>query len=505
MSQDHTISGIQELNAVNEAICFDQTLSTYFHIAAKAKTKRRRHHGRRCLSSRPPLNSDVGTSPETCLKQLKRLLRDATTPLQSQYIQKLYTMVLYQLKRAIKSPVVLSRTLDLCQEIFKRSAAFRILIVTQTATFFDHLLVAAGENPSPNVSRALRVRNQDSKQVKMVLMLIETWKQDFGERYPSLVAGHAVLLDRGYEFPNERERLQQEREQEADSRRNLQRVSNVKKEQRDREMKQYVLEIEQVLIEMNRAFEILVPTLDTFIASDSPQERELTRLADGSAAQLSNKEHSENLKSDAHDNIGGIGKYDQDDIHNIECKAVAVPAAVAVDEEEEDVEWEDVATDSGRTCKSGMSYNSDEDDVESDQMDINDIVQAYGLGSSSYHLTVEVSKQVCEESLENDVLFQSLADGALRMRKRFLPLLDDWEQHSTTRPSASSLSTSPSQREVLQRIYDLRDRITRVLLKWDDLVQGSKFSKRYASTRSTVVSQPLDAYKPRTKRKRYER
>ncbi|CAI5729217.1 unnamed protein product [Peronospora destructor] len=499
-SRRNALTGIHELNAVNEAARFDDILSNYFRIS-NASGKRRRSHGIRRISLQP---NDADICPATYLKQLKRQLRDTATPIQSQHIQKLYSMILSQLKRAIKSPIILSRVVDLCREIFKRSAAFRALIVTQTAAFFEQLLIAAGETPSVNVSRALRVRNRDSKQVKMVLMLIETWKQDFGERYPSLVAGYAVLVHRGYEFPNEQERLQEEREQEVNARRNRQRVNNVKKLQRDREMKRYVAEMEQVLVEMNRAFEILVPMVDTFQVSNDQDESELTLSTDENADVFSKKEHCETLKSGAHGDIGGSEKHDEDGTSNIEWKNAAVSLAARVDEEEEDVEWENVPTDSGCTRDSSLSYSSDEDDVDSNQMDINDIVQAYGLGSSSYHLTVEVSKQVCEESSENDALFRSLADGALRMRKRFLPLLDDWEQYSTTDPSASSFSTAPSQREVLQQLRDLRDRITRVLLKWEDLAHGSKFSKQYASTRPAVVSLPLDAYNPPTKHQRQE-
>ena len=378
--------------------------------------------------------------------------------------------------------------------------------MAQTAAFFDHLLCAAGETTRGHVATALRVRTRDSEQVKMVLMLIESWTQKFGERYPSLVAGYAVLVDRGYEFPNEQKRLQQEQAQEVNARRTRQRVTDVKKLQRDYEMKRYVVEMEQVVVEMNRAFEILVPTVDTFLVPTDQDERDGLLAADNHADVSSKNMHSETVENDAHGDMGRSDTCDEGDTSSIKWEDVAVPSAVTVDEEEEDVEWENVPTDSGCSRDSSLSYSFDEDDDESEHMDINDIVQAYGLGSSSYHLTVEVSKQVCEESSENDALFQSLADGALRMRKRFLPLLDDWEQHSTTNSAASSRSTAPSQREVLQQIRDLRDRMMRVLLKWEDLAHGSKcLSKQHASTRSAVVSLPLDAYNSSTKRRRHEK
>ncbi|KAG1706391.1 hypothetical protein DVH05_001538 [Phytophthora capsici] len=371
------------------------------------------------------------------------------------------------------------QALELCQEIFKRSVAFRTLISKQTASFFDQLLVAAGETISANASRKLLARNRGSKQLTMVLELIETWKQDFGDRYPSLVAGYGVLVERGYEFPHERARQQEQREREVDTQRHRQRVINVKRKQRDREMDKYVPEMEQVLVEMNRVFEILVPTLDAFHLEGNSEEEK---------APASNPKRNE---------TGEV----VDDGDEIQWEDAGGSAATGEDSDE-DVEWETV---SGSTRDNIDNDVSDEETVE-DEMDINDIVQAYGLGSSSYQLTVEVSKQVCKESSENDALFKSLADSALRMQKRFLPLLNDWEQHSLLTDSAGTSSpVLQTQREVLQRIRDLRDRMTRALLKWDDLAQGPKKPKQDVSSNLAVVSLPLDVYTLPIKRRRKSR
>ncbi|KAG2988200.1 hypothetical protein PC121_g12051 [Phytophthora cactorum] len=477
---DVNAGGIQALNSENEATRFDEALNGYFRVSGTT-SKRPRGRGGRRIPPQPAENN-----PETCLKQLKRLLRDADAPIQSQYIHRLHLAILHQLKRAKTSATVFFRAVELCREIFKRSTVFRALIATQTASLFDQLLLAAGEDTSANVSRALRARNRDSKRLITVLELIETWKQDFGVRYPSLVAGYSVLLNRGYQFPHERARQQEERDREVDIRQHRERVNSAKKQQRDREMKRYVPEMEQVLVEMNRAFEILVPTLDAFhVEKDGEEEKSTVNMA-------TIEKHSDQLSNaiDREDN-----REDESDDTQWE-KVTGVDA-----EDEEDVEWEGVEVE-----EDAVEDNASDGDAVEDQMDINDIVQAYGLGSSSYQLTIEVSKQVCEESSENDALFRTLADGVLCMRKRLLPLLDDWEQHSTlTGGSSSSSSNLQSQREVLQRIRDLRDRMTRALLKWDDLVQGSKKSKRDSLSQSVVVSLPLESYIPFTKRRRRTR
>ncbi|KAG6953071.1 hypothetical protein JG688_00012996 [Phytophthora aleatoria] len=394
--RDVNAGGIQALNSESEATRFDEALNGYFRVSG-ATSKRPRGRGGRRIPPQPAENN-----PETCLKQLKRLLRDADAPIQSQYIHRLHLAILHQLKRAKTSATVFFRAVELCREIFKRSTVFRALIATQTASLFDQLLLAAGEDTSANVSRALRARNRDSKRLITVLELIETWKQDFG---------------------------QEERDREVDIRQHRERVSSAKKQQRDREMKRYVPEMEQVLVEMNRAFEILVPTLDAFhVEEDGEEEKSTVNMA-------TIEKHSDQLSNaiDREDN-----REDESDDTQWE-KVTGVDA-----EDEEDVEWEGVEVE-----EDAVEDNASDGDAVEDQMNINDIVQAYGLGSSSYQLTIEVSKQVCEESSENDALFRTLADGALCMRKRFLPLLDDWEQHSMlTGESSSSSSNLQSQREV---------------------------------------------------------
>ncbi|GMF56757.1 unnamed protein product [Phytophthora fragariaefolia] len=265
-------------------------------------------------------------------------------------------------------------------------------------------------------------------------------------------------------------------------------------------MAQFVPEMEQVLVEMNRAFEILVPTLDAF---DADEEKSTPAV---SVAVAGEDKHNEEVESTANCGPRSKNKHDEEDSGDVQWGDVDAPLLAGLQTEggegDDDIEWESVEPESNTVDSSVQGDASDDEDTD-DHMDINDIVKAYGLGSSSYHLTIEVSKQVCEESSENDALFRNLADGALRMRKRFLLLLDDWEQHSIlTGSSVPNSTTVQNQREILQQIQDLRDRMTRALLKWDDLVQGAKTSNRKL-TQPAVVSMPLDAYNPPTKRQHH--
>ncbi|RLN71011.1 hypothetical protein BBJ29_010020 [Phytophthora kernoviae] len=386
---------------------------------------------------------------------------------------------------------------DLCREIFQRSVAFRALVTTQTASFYDKLLVAAGEDPRPNVSRVLRAKNRGSAQLTAVLALIESWKHDFGARYPSIVAGYAVLMGRGYVFPRERERQQEAQQQEVDTRRHRGRVCEAKKQQRGREMAQFIPEMEQVLVEMNRIFEILVPTLDAFEVPDELESHSSTTTQNAIVVGEDNSKDPTQQIARGHHGVEELTNVDGGS-DEVEWEDVTPRIAISVetgDDDDKGVEWESVSADSDSSREDSMREEEDTESAVGDQMDINDIVQAYGLGSSSYRLTVEVPKRVCEESADNDVLFRALKDNALRMRKRFLPLLDDWEQHSTLPgPASSSPSAAQSQREVLQQIRDLHDRTTHALLKWEDLAQGTRDSQQGKTPTVAVVTLPLDAY-----------
>ncbi|KAG7399608.1 hypothetical protein PHYBOEH_008396 [Phytophthora boehmeriae] len=282
-------------------------------------------------------------------------------------------------------------------------------------------------------------------------------------------------------------------------RRRRERVCEAKKQQRDREMAQFVPEMEQMLVEMNRIFEILVPTLDAFEVADELESPSSTTISNAVVNDEDNTKESADQIAFENEEFSEVG----DGTGEIEWEGVAPAAAAAAtsmsedtrDDDAKDVEWEDVTVDGDSDSGDHTREEEETDSVVGDQMDINDIVQAYGLGSSSYRLTVEVPKRVCEESADNDVLFRNLEDNALRMRKRFLPLLDDWEQHSTLPGSATvRSSTARSQREVLQQICDLHDRMTRALLKWEDLVQGTRDTKDGKELTSAVVTLPVEAY-----------
>lgn len=338
-----------------------------------------------------------------------------------------------------------SQVVLLCTELFARSSAFRALIAEQTSSFYTQLLTASTGGRTMRGTQAANV--SQSADTVQVLAMIETWKEDFGARYPSLAAGHAALEQQGFVFPRVRQVQRQQQQQIQVDCSHQERIWKTKCQQLQREMSKTAPDIEELIVEMNRIFEILVPTLETFDLSDD-------------------------VATDQTDSHAELSENDVTQSH---------AEAFEDEEEDDDIEWEDVGDE------------EEEDSYYADQMDATDIVQAYGLGSSSYQLTISIptGSGLCDHSSDNAVLFAHLSDGILRLRKRFLPLLQDW----------SSLVETPAagvERELKLRVLDLKFRVDAVVLKWEDLAKETERT-RLEHVKPSIVPLPLAAYEaPRT-------
>lgn len=337
----------------------------------------------------------------------------------------------------------------------------------------------------------VRARVQ-SAELQLALAMIESWKEGFGAKYPPIAAGYAALQQKGYEFPHVQQNAICAQQQAAATLHLRKRIRQVQLDQ----MQAAMPEIEDLIVEMNRIFDILVPTLDAFNLFDDLLSRE-NESGDG----------SERSAATARDAVDGNDVHavstrddDDDDDDGVEWEDVA-------DDDGEDVEWEAVRnSDAGDEEANGFvgdAEESDDDDEDDslERMDMNQIVQAYGLGSSSYQLTIAVpttADGICAKSSDNDVLFQHLADGILRIRKRFLPLVHEWRAHAHEhRDDATGADDADAdERDVLYRIHDLQQRLDQIVSKWGDLVEEPE-KQRSARITPSIVSMPLSAYKPR--------
>jgi hypothetical protein len=237
------------------------------------------------------------------------------------------------------------------------------------------------------------------------------------------------------------------------------------------------------LSEMHQIFEILIPTLDAFQLPEteaSPTTEGAAAEAAAAAAALPSSVMSAAATGDEHVTEGSH----------------SVPAGEEDNDADDDIEWESVDPDDGAATQ--QDYGDSDEDLEQDgmpheDMDMNEIVAAYGLGSASYQLTIEISTSVCERSAENEVLFRSLADGILRLRKRFLPLVRDWIENTKGPDQAKASGGGEVEIDVWRQLQDLHARLHDVELKWEDLVRESE-RKRFARLAPAVVTVPVDAY-----------
>jgi hypothetical protein len=102
--------GLQEINRENEATRFDEALTGYFRVPNTTTTTKRTRGGQRAA---PVAETDTSS---VCLKQLKRIIRDAAAPQQSQYIQRVHATVVSQFSWS-KEIVVFSRVQRECSHV----------------------------------------------------------------------------------------------------------------------------------------------------------------------------------------------------------------------------------------------------------------------------------------------------------------------------------------------------------------------------------------------------
>uniref|UniRef100_K3WXC1 VHS domain-containing protein n=1 Tax=Globisporangium ultimum (strain ATCC 200006 / CBS 805.95 / DAOM BR144) TaxID=431595 RepID=K3WXC1_GLOUD len=412
---------------------------------------------------------------------------------------------MHQLKRAKRSALVLTRAVALCSELFARSVAFRALVATNASALYASLLEAAGEqhNASAHMVRASRAQQSSNAGLQLVLTMVESWKDAFGDKYPPVAAGYAALQQKGYVFPHVEE-MQRCAQQQTEAARTLRkRIRRVQLDQMHRALP----EMEDVIIEMNRIFSILVPTLEAFNLFDDDDDDDT-------------QGNDRRTHATPRDEATATSQYG---------------AAMSEDalEENETVEWEDAGNDDDddaiqwETVPSSTEADAFEDeqhkeagDGEDDNplthMDINEIVQAYGLGSASYQLTISIpTGGNGVQSHDNAVLFQHLADGTRRIHKRFLPLVHEWRAHALEYRNSSNTSERTEEnnnnnddddedireREVMPRINDLQQRLDEIVAKWGELVEDHE-RRQLAQIPSSIVSMPLAAYTPHQQQQR---
>jgi hypothetical protein len=267
--------------------------------------------------------------------------------------------------------------------------------------------------------------------IQLVLSMLEKWKDLFQIKYPVLQAACSTLEQKGFVFPNAKVKEKQLKQEQKQQEEHEKRLYRLKYKQIVREKKLFEKDIKEQLHEMQQLFDLLVPKIEEHLEEKEKEEQKEHLFC--STPHITSPKQQQKTK-----------KEDNEEDNEEE------------EEEEEGIEWEDVIV------------LSDEEE-QKEEMNMDEIVEAYGLGSASYELTVTIPTKIIEKSKENAILFQKLKDGILQLKKRYIPLVQDWHQVLTEMNNPHG--TGYHSLELLQQVNSLTEQLDEILAKWKDLVQ----------------------------------
>ncbi len=120
-----------------------------------------------------------------------------------------------------------------------------------------------------------------------------------------------------------------------------------------------------------------------------------------------------------------------------------------------------------------------------------EIVEAYGLGSASYELTVTIPTKIIEKTKDNAILFKTLMDGILRLKKRYIPLVHNWIQILTEMKTIVGEDTNTYQLE-RHEVQVFNQQIEEILSKWNDLIKEEE-EEINQNIIPSIVSVPVES------------
>ncbi|CCI49421.1 unnamed protein product [Albugo candida] len=352
------------------------------------------------------------------LQPIIKVIKNAPRAEHSQLIKIIIDIMTRLLRIAHKkhAGILINRTIKLSIALFSRSAIFRKLMVEQLHSFYNLILNRVCQlSGVPAVSMLVKlmtssVRMKMPPELQTFLAMVEKWKDQFGTRHPQLIVGYQNLVDQAFIFPNSMERELLRQKQNAHDRRYLE----AKLAQVERELEELLPEMRLVIDQMNSVFVILLPNITETSCNDTDEITPLLKKGNSIAPLL------------------------KDVTHTLEGS------------DDPEIVWEDV--------------DAEKEITSTGTLDMNDMVQEYGLGSSDYHLSISINTgKLVEKNKENAILFGLLEDGIRQTLKRFLPTVESW----------TSVIEQAAHRELyisdLDTINQTKQEFDQIILKWRDL------------------------------------
>nr|CCA17645.1 conserved hypothetical protein [Albugo laibachii Nc14] len=394
----------------------EQSLHEYFMLHTTQASKRK-YSKKKSVESIPTIDP---------LRSILKLLKDGSRSSRSPLMETVVKVMTQSLRMVHdkNAGILINRIIKLASVLFGRSAIFRKLVIERLQSMYDlilHRLCQVCGLPSISMlaksMKCSSARINKSPELNAFLEMIEKWKNKFGTQYPQLIVGYQHLADQGLSFPKENESLQQERKAHD------QRYLEAKLAQAEREMEEFLPEMRLVITQMNSVFDILLPDIVEATYNHAKGAHPLLSDACYTASSM-------------HDVTQGEG-----------------------DGDEHEVVWEDVELDKKNEARTTA------------KLDVNDMVQQYGLGSSEYQISISINTcNLIDKNAENDILFGNLMEGIRQTRKRFLPMLATWstvfEQGVSSHPQRYTAK--------LDIIHHFKQEFNQIILKWREVASENE-------------------------------
>ena len=236
------------------------------------------------------------TLDEKLIKRVKSICKSS-----DENVRHLYRMVMTQLEKR-HSEIRLS-ALQIINEIFLRSHAFRELLVDDFQKFLDLTTGVNSKSPLPQPNAVASIlRNQ-------ALKAIEEWHQKYGPHYMKLALGYKYLKRvKKFNFDGSQPHTEVERirAQDVENRR-----ANLAEEKLNAvltQMGDITVEIQNVITEMVNCFQLVLPSPEEFDIYPTNSSNPTTKLLDSETPSTSSGITHSSVKNDI---TGSLGNNEQ--------------------------------------------------------------------------------------------------------------------------------------------------------------------------------------------------
>ncbi|XP_048243016.1 UV-stimulated scaffold protein A-like [Haliotis rufescens] len=377
------------------------------------------------MSGKPKLDTDV-------MKQFKKICKKSNT-----YVKHAYHILMIELEKN-HAEVRLS-TFQIIDELFNRSHEFRELLISNLQVFMELTVDTNPEMPLPPPKPIAQTLKRET------LKAIQQWQEKYGDAYKKLTLGYHYLRScKMVDFNDIRSRTIAERRRSEEKERRKQNIMRVRLERVLQDIEEGAPDMENAAMEVENCLQLLLPAPDNFFICDDDDDDDTPDKSGEAVAASDRIKPNEEQEGDKgpklsestlkhEDSVGASGSTSPSATNTSE------PAGTATQEAEED----------------------DEDDFE-DVPDAEGFVQAHGLGSRQYNISIDMQavEAFVQETDDNKDIFNTLKDAICLIAIKYIPLVGRWLE---------ILSKNGASEADIKRMIDLKNKLLSSKTKCDEL------------------------------------